>query len=596
MKKNYLTYPCKVMNITQGYEGSYSHANHVNGSPMDYPIDEACADTGRDYFCCPCDAVQIAHIYGVGTGGTNTIWIESTEKVITPSGEDYVTILVTHPNDDDLKKLSVGQRFTRGQQMFREGTDGNATGNHLHIAVGFGRFTGAGWVKNTAGAWVHKSTGAQIKPENAFFIDTDFTTVKSSKGLVFAEIPKESAVIPGDIDGDGEVTAADARVALRAATGLEELTAEQKAAADYNGDGEITPADARDIIRNAVGLDENSDTESENTNEVDTVKNIIDVSTFQGDINWAKVKGNCDGAIIRTGFRGYGSKGTLSTDARFKKNIAEATAQGIPIGVYFFTQALNEAEAKAEAQYVLDLIKGYKITYPVYIDIEYSNAKANGRADKLSKAVRTSNAIAFLETIKAAGYIPGVYASKHWFENMLDDSRLSAYTHWVAHYASKCGYGGKYDMWQYTDSGSVPGISGNVDKNYCYRNFASGSSSAATSKPSTSKPSAPASTGSTGTYTVKSGDTLSGIAAAKNTTVSALVALNGISDPDKIYVGQVLKIPSSGTKYTTYTVQSGDSLSKIAARYNTTVSTLAALNGISNPDVIYVGQTIKIPQ
>lgn len=594
MKKNYLTYPCKVMNITQGYSGSYSHANHVNGSPVDYPIDEACSDSGRDYFCCPCDAVQVAHIYGVGTGGTNTIWLESAEKVITPSGEDYVTILITHPNDDDLKKLSVGQKFTRGQQMFREGTDGNATGNHLHIAVGFGRFTGAGWVKNTAGAWVHKSTGAQIKPENAFFIDPDFTTVKSSKGLSFAEIPKESTVIPGDIDGDGEVSTDDARTALRAATGLENLTAEQKAAADVDGDGEITPADARSIMRNAVGI-ENSNTESENSNEeVDTVKNVIDVSKWQGDINWAKVKGNCDGAIIRAGYRGYGSAGTLATDDCFKTNIKEATAQGIPVGVYFLSQALNESEARKEAEYVLDLIKGYKLTYPVYIDIEYSNANANGRADGLDKTTRTTNAIAFLDVIKKAGYIPGVYASKHWFEKMLEDSRLSAYTHWVAHYAEKCGYTGKYDMWQYSDSGSVPGISGNVDKNYCYRNFASGSSSAASSKPTSSA----ASSGSTKhtTYTVKSGDTLSEIAAKYGTTTKALASLNGISDPDKIYVGQVLQLSASGSKYTTYTVKSGDSLSKIAAKYGMTYQALAALNGIENPDLIYTGQTLKVPK
>lgn len=534
---NYLTYPCKVMNITQGYADSYSHDIHVSGSPKDYPIDEACAGSGREYFCCPCDAVQIAHIYGVGTGGTNTVWLESTEKVITPSGEDYVTILVMHPNDDDLSQLYEGQRFTRGQPMFREGTDGNATGNHFHMSVGFGKFTGTGWVQNTAGAWVNNTTGKQLKPEEAFFIDSAFTTVYSANGISFEYLPEADEAI-------------------------------------------------------------DSNTESENTlEEVETVKNVIDVSTWQGDINWAKVKGNCDGAIIRAGYRGYGSKGILATDARFKKNIKDATAQGIPVGVYFLSQALNEAEAREEAEYVIDLIKGYKITYPVYIDIEYAEPNGKGRADKLKKSVRTTNAIAFLETIKKAGYIPGVYSSTSWFRDNLEDDRLTAYSHWVAHYAAKCGYTGKYDMWQYSDSGTIPGISGNVDKNFCYRNFASAASgsasSSATTKPTTSKPSAPAAAGSTGTYTVKSGDTLSEIAVAHKTTTAALANLNGISNPNKIYVGQVLKVPA---KYTTYTVRSGDSLSKIAARYGTTYQTIAKLNGISDPDVIKVGQILKIPQ
>ena len=185
--KNYLIYPCKTMNITQGYSGSYSHSSHINGTPKDYPIDEAGASSSREYFYCPCDEIQIAYIYGVGKSGTNTIWLESTSKVDMPYGTDYVTILVTHPNDDDLSKLKVGQKFTRGQEMFREGTDGNATGNHFHIAVGTGKY-GDGWVQNTSGAWVMKTTGTQLKPEQAFYIDTSFTDVKSSNNITFKKI------------------------------------------------------------------------------------------------------------------------------------------------------------------------------------------------------------------------------------------------------------------------------------------------------------------------------------------------------------------------------------------------------------------------
>lgn len=250
---NYLTYPIKVMNITQNYSNSYSHAPHSQGTPKDYPIDDACADSGRDWFYCPCDEVRIAHIYGVGKSGTNTIWLESTSKVAMPCGEDYVTILVTHPNDDTLSKLKEGQTIKRGEKMFVEGNDGNATGYHFHIAVGTGKFTGSGWVKNSKSAWVLQTTGRPLKPEEAFYVDEVFTVVKYTNGITFKKLPKSGTKyivqagafdnkayaedmvqklkkagfdaiirINGDVDGDGKVTAADARTVLRKSVGLEE--------------------------------------------------------------------------------------------------------------------------------------------------------------------------------------------------------------------------------------------------------------------------------------------------------------------------------------------------------------------------------------
>ena len=192
---NYLIYPTKVMNITQNYSNSYSHSPHSNGKPADYPIDEACGDSGRDYFYCPCDEIKIAHIYGVGNNNkTNTIWLESTSKVVMPSGTDYITILITHPNDDDLLKLKEGQSFVRGQKIFREGNNGNATGYHFHIAVGTGKFTGSGWVQNSKKAWVHQTTGVQLKPEQAFYIDPSFTTIKNNGGIKFQNLPKEAEI------------------------------------------------------------------------------------------------------------------------------------------------------------------------------------------------------------------------------------------------------------------------------------------------------------------------------------------------------------------------------------------------------------------
>ena len=188
MAKNYLVYPCKTMNITQGYVGNYSHEPHTTGSPKDYPIDEACENTGRSPMYCPCDNMKIKRIY---TGGSNTIWLESTSKCDLADGtKDYVVLMVTHPNDNDIKRLWVGQIFNRGDFICYEGTSGNATGNHFHFAVGKGKYKGNGWVKNSKSKWVLTTTNGSYKPEQMFFVDPKFTTlVKKTQGISFKELP-----------------------------------------------------------------------------------------------------------------------------------------------------------------------------------------------------------------------------------------------------------------------------------------------------------------------------------------------------------------------------------------------------------------------
>ena len=149
----------------------------------------------------PCGVV-VKRIYGVGNRGVNTIWLESTEKVLFADGTtDYVTFLATHPNDDDLKKIREGQRFKQGDKICREGIDG-ATGYHIHLSVGKGKFSGNGWVQNSKGKYVLTATGGAVKPENAFWIDPYFTKVISSGGLSFKKLPKEKYPI-----GTYEVTA-----------------------------------------------------------------------------------------------------------------------------------------------------------------------------------------------------------------------------------------------------------------------------------------------------------------------------------------------------------------------------------------------------
>lgn len=199
-------------------------------------------------------------------------------------------------------------------------------------------------------------------------------------------------------------------------------------------------------------------------------KTVMDVSSHNGTITWSKVK--VDGVIIRLGYRGYGY-GTLETDTQFVNNAKGCTSNGIPFGVYYFSTAINAAEGKAEAEYVLSKISGYTLSLPIFIDSEYSNAKANGRSDNLSKSVRTTAIKAFCERIQQAGYIAGVYASESWFKSHLDISQLP-YRIWCAKYSSsKPTYPSSYDAWQYTSSGTMSGVSTKVDFSHWYADFGS---------------------------------------------------------------------------------------------------------------------------
>lgn len=190
------------MNITQSYKGSFSHSKNYNGSPRDYPIDEACADAGRSYFYAPFDCV-VKRIYGVGSKGVNTIWIQSTAPVQTPAFKDHVTVMVIHPNDDTLRRLRVGQLFRKGTAMFLEGTDGRATGNHFHISCGRGRLRGNGWRKNSLGKFVIDVSGGAVPPEKTFYVDTSFTSVRQTKGLGFRRITGGTAGSSGASGASG---------------------------------------------------------------------------------------------------------------------------------------------------------------------------------------------------------------------------------------------------------------------------------------------------------------------------------------------------------------------------------------------------------
>ncbi len=196
----------------------------------------------------------------------------------------------------------------------------------------------------------------------------------------------------------------------------------------------------------------------------------IDVSKWNGTIDWNSVaKSGVSFAIIRSGFRGS-TAGGLIEDAKFTTNIKNATAAGIKVGVYFFTQATNEVEAIEEASMVLGQISGYKISYPIFLDVE--SAGAGARAENLSAAQRTAVIKAFCQTITNSGYTAGVYANKTWFNSKINTSRLTAYKIWLAQYNSTVTYTTtRYDLWQYSSKGSLSGISGDVDFNLSYLGY-----------------------------------------------------------------------------------------------------------------------------
>lgn len=194
----------------------------------------------------------------------------------------------------------------------------------------------------------------------------------------------------------------------------------------------------------------------------------IDVSKYQPNVDWKKVKqAGAEFAIIRIGYRGY-STGALALDPMFETHLAGAQAAGLRVGVYIFSQAINEDEAREEAFACAYVLNGRKLDYPVYFDSEYAVPGAHtGRADNLTKAERTACAVAFCEEIKKWGYQPGVYASTSWYSTQLDFNALRSYNIWNAHYGIP---GPRMDcaLWQGTCEGRIDGISGGVDINISY--------------------------------------------------------------------------------------------------------------------------------
>lgn len=356
----------------------------------------------------------------------------------------------------------------------------------------------------------------------------------------------------------------------------------------------------------------------------------IDVSHFQGTIDWSKVKkAGYEFAILRLGL---GDNITSQDDNKIKENIKGCENNSIPYGFYFVTYAkrtTGSESVESEIEHTKRLIEGTK-PFAIFYDMEVESTSS------LGKDTLTNFAIKYCDYFKNLGYTVGVYANKNWFTNYLDYTKLKnkGYKIWLAHYnidkpSLEC------DIWQYSDKGNVDGINTNTtDLDIMYTNLINSSNvsnsivksvteiaqevingkwgngdarkTALTSagynysevQKKVNELLGTNSTSSVTTYTVKSGDTLSAIASNYGTTYQKLAEYNGISNPNKITVGQVIKIPNSSTATTStkeyYTIKLGDNLSSIAKKYGTTVNQLVSWNNIKNANLIYAGQKIRV--
>ena len=326
---------------------------------------------------------------------------------------------------------------------------------------------------------------------------------------------------------------------------------------------------------------------------------LIDVSTWNGNIDWNKVyKSGVRYAMIRSSF---GVENPNQVDNKFVRNITNAQRAGVKCGIYHYSYAKSAAEAKKEADFCLKTIKNYKIDLPVAFDIEDSSQT------KLGKDALTSIVIAFCDRIKSAGYRPMLYCNPNWLCNYLHkDKLINKYDIWLANWGvSAPSY--NCAIWQYSENGSVPGISGSVDMNWIFKDYTS-------TKPATTKPVVKPSNVKKTDYSVKvtaqaglnvrkgAGTNYNIITALKCGTVVSVSKVSGNWGYVGKYGGWICldytaKVGTTSTVKSDkvyYTVKSGDTLSYIAYRYNTTVDKLVSLNNIKNRDLIYVGQKIRV--
>lgn len=258
-------------------------------------------------------------------------------------------------------------------------------------------------------------------------------------------------------------------------TGNHDATAKIKH--DYHGVLGVLRPYNQEPITGKPSTDNKPADDSKPTNN-NSPKLIVDMSEYQTNVNYAKLAKEVDGIIIRIGYRGWGSEGTLVKDAMFDTHLKGAKDNKIPYGFYFFSQATTASEARGEADYAYSLIKNSKPSLPIYIDIEDSGAGGGmGRADNLNKTQRTNIIVSFCKEIESKGLKGGVYASESWFDYKFTTSKVDQFSIWVAKFGPDNGKPNtkpnlaKYDGWQFTSCYSLNSISSRVDMSYFYNNY-----------------------------------------------------------------------------------------------------------------------------
>ncbi len=302
----------------------------------------------------------------------------------------------------------------------------------------------------------------------------------------------------------------------------------------------------------------------------------IDVSSWQEYINWDLVKNQIDFAILKLGNIGDNTK--FWVDKFFERNYNECTRLGIPVGVYVYCYSNEIPNAEVAAREIVAYLSNKKIQLPVYIDMEDDEIKVEGR-DKL-----TQICISFNTIIEQAGLWAGVYANLDWFNNYLNKSALvPRYTSWIAHPENANNldkYKGQYDMFQYSFKGQIGGISGNVDMNYLYRDLVSEINGSQPIQPVNPKKS----------NEEIADEVIAGKWGNGDDRKKSLLA----EGYDYDAIQDIVNEKMGYHKEKTYVVKPGDTLSAIAAKYGTTYQEIATKNGISNPNLIYPGQILKI--
>ena len=317
----------------------------------------------------------------------------------------------------------------------------------------------------------------------------------------------------------------------------------------------------------------------------DTIYDGIDVSSWQGNIDFSQVKASgIEIVYIKS------SEGFRSVDSYLEQNYINAKNAGLKVGFYHYVTARSVEDAVRQANFFVSTISGKNPDCKLAMDFESFGS--------LNREEINQIALTFMQTVQNASGKDVIIYSDEYNANNTFNSSLATYPLWVAQYEvsepTVRNHWSNWAGWQYTDKGEIPGISSYVDRdkftNEVFLSDTSEVPNVPTENPDENE-------GYT-TITIRYGDTLSELAIEYNTTVERLVELNNIANPNLIYAGATLIVPTSDPSDTTtqiYVVQYGDTLSQIALEYGTTVENLAAINNIQNVNLIYVGQIIKIP-